>query len=110
VCVVVATALFRYESYHMNMRYSEYIVVNMFNAWVVYGRFGRVLSGKGLHQLQRYFHRWEQCVRKTVSSLTTSMENAKLRSELCNLKAMLHELTDRDEVVAGLAAEKALNR
>ena len=85
-------------------------MINMFIAWVIYGRFGRFLSGKGLHQLQRCFHRWEQCVRKTASSLATSMENAKLRSELCNLKAMLHDLTDRDEVVAGLAAEKALNR
>jgi len=38
------------------------------------------------------------------------MQIAKLRNELCNLKATLHELINQDEVAASLAAEKALNR
>ena len=83
--------------------------LSLLTMWIVH-RFGRVISSKGLLQLRRSFKRWELCVRKTTGSIEASMQIAKLRNELCNLKATLHELTNQDEMAASLAAEKALNR
>jgi hypothetical protein len=86
-----------------------YICIPLFALLVVH-RFGRVIGSKGVLQLRRSFKRWEQCVQKTASSIEAALQIAKLRNELCNLKATLHELTNQDEMAASLAAEKALNR
>lgn len=40
----------------------------------------------------------------------SGVEIARLRSEVCNLKAVLHDLTNKEEVAASLAAERSLNR
>ena len=47
---------------------------------------------------------------KSKQHSESGVEIARLRNELCNLKATLHDLTNQDEVAASLAAERALNR
>jgi hypothetical protein len=60
--------------------------------------------------MRKYMHRWRSLVERSKQYNESGVEIARLRSELCNLKASLHDLTNKDEIAASLAAEKALNR
>jgi hypothetical protein len=73
-------------------------------------RFGRVLGWKGHTQMRKFFKRWEGVLERTKQYAESGSEIAKLRNELCNLKATLHDLTNKDEVASSLAAERSLNR
>lgn len=73
-------------------------------------RFGRIIGWKGCTQLRKYMHRWRSMVDRSKQYNESGVEIARLRSEVCNLKAVLHDLTNKEEVAASLAAERSLNR
>ena len=73
-------------------------------------RFGRIMGWKGHNQVRKYLHRWRSMVERSKQYNESGVEIARLRSELCNMKATLHDLTNKDEIAASLAAERALNR
>jgi len=73
-------------------------------------RFGRILAHKGEFQMRRFWKRWEALMTSSRHSTQSGAEIAKLRNQLCNLKATLHDLTNQDEVAASLAAERAMSR
>jgi hypothetical protein len=55
-------------------------------------------------------HHWRSMVERSKQYNESGVEIARLRNELCNLKAALHDLTNKDEIAASLAAERSLNR
>lgn len=73
-------------------------------------RFGRIVSLKGHNQMRKYIQRWASLVDRSKLHSESGVEIARLRNQLCNLKATLHDLTNQDEAAASLAAERALNR
>lgn len=73
-------------------------------------RFGRIVSLKGHNQMRKYIQRWASLVDRSKLYSESGVEIARLRNQLCNLKATLHDLTNQDEAAASLAAERALNR
>ncbi len=73
-------------------------------------RFGRIIGLKGHNQMRKYIQRWASLVDRSKLHSESGVEIARLRNQLCNLKATLHDLTNQDEAAASLAAERALNR
>jgi hypothetical protein len=55
-------------------------------------------------------HRWRSLVERSKQYNESGIEIARLRNEVCNLKAQLHDLTNKEEVSAHLAAERSMNR
>lgn len=76
----------------------------------MFRRFGRIISLKGHNQMRKYIQRWASLVDRSKLHSESGVEIARLRNQLCNLKATLHDLTNQDEAAASLAAERALNR
>lgn len=68
------------------------------------------MSLKGHNQMRKYIQRWASLVDRSKLHSESGVEIARLRNQLCNLKATLHDLTNQDEAAASLAAERALNR
>lgn len=60
--------------------------------------------------MRKYIQRWASLVDRSKLHSESGVEIARLRNQLCNLKATLHDLTNQDEAAASLAAERALNR
>eukprot|EP01034_Spumella_vulgaris_P023370 gene23370-29583_t len=73
-------------------------------------RFGRVIGSHGRDVIRKSFRVWERAIQHTRLAGKSSEEVAALKYELCNLKATLHDMTNKSEVAANLAAERALNR
>lgn len=73
-------------------------------------RFARIIGAKGNEQIRRYFRLWQKITQKHLTLSATAQETAKLKLEICNLKAKVHDVTNKSEIAANLAAERALNR
>ena len=76
----------------------------------ILGRMFRISGFKALLAVRPYFQRWVRRCRGEQQDAKVSAEAAGLRIELCNLKAAMHDLTQKDDVATSLAAERALNR
>ncbi len=75
-----------------------------------FGRFGRIVGTKGRDQLRRFFRRWNQASSSEKTTARNSDELARIKYELVNVKAALHDAVSKCEMAANLAAERALNR
>ena len=85
-------------------------MINVAYFIIIIFRFGRIVCWKGHIQLRKYLKRWEALIQRSKQNAESGVEIARLRNALCNMKATLHDLTNKEEIAASLAAERALNR
>jgi hypothetical protein len=75
-------------------------------------RIVRIYRSRYEVKIRRYFKTWQNQVKEINSANNTnaSDEVARLKLEVCNLKATLHDLSSKSEIAANFTAEKAYNR